>query len=124
MDNAYQKLNINGLPIIGDHCGFCHYNRHKGYLTLSDIKSHDCFGKGCSFLEINNMHPYWFTNEQNKLLKKYRKDVKKRYYEGNITYRYYQKLSKITNIRYIINYFNTSRLSQDMWSKILNKEDI
>ena len=31
--------------------GFCHSKRHPGYLTVANIKKHDCIKKNCYFFE-------------------------------------------------------------------------
>lgn len=43
----------------GPPCGYCHCDRHRGYLSVKLIKKHKCLSKNCEFFEKYSNHPYW-----------------------------------------------------------------
>lgn len=53
--------------------GWCNYRKHRGKLSLKQMKSHECLKKQCKYLKKNDNHPYWNQREQNKQAKKARK---------------------------------------------------
>lgn len=58
--------------------GKCHFSGHRGYLTPSTVKNHDCLGKNCKYFEQFKNKPYWETvklEEQQKNLHK--EEIKK-----------------------------------------------
>jgi len=52
---------------------YCHNITHKGYLTTAAIKSHECLGKNCPYLQKFEEHEWW---HQRELLKAQRKRSK------------------------------------------------
>ena len=49
-------------------CGLCRHNSHKGYLTVTSIKEHDCLGKNCPYF-VKMEHAYWRYRDRRKLEK-------------------------------------------------------
>lgn len=52
-------------------CGFC--KRHHCYLTVKQLRQHDCLAKGCWHLEKNEQHEWWAQRERMKQKRKARK---------------------------------------------------
>lgn len=55
-------------------CGFCHSNKHKGYLSVKNMKQHKCLQKQCPMFEKYPDHPYWAQKAAIKAKKKARKE--------------------------------------------------
>jgi hypothetical protein len=53
--------------------GFCLCDRHRGYITRTNLKNHDCIAKKCPFLRKKKDNPYW---ENVKIFKDKRKQQK------------------------------------------------
>ena len=49
-----KKYRTKGAP-----CGYCHCDRHKGYLNVTLMKSHKCLAKKCPFFEKYTNHSCW-----------------------------------------------------------------
>lgn len=56
--------------------GFCHCKQHKGYISKSLLKTHDCINKKCVFFERVNK-AYWEVSDKYELLKPYIKQQRK-----------------------------------------------
>ena len=50
---------------------FC-WNHHK-WLTVTQMKRHECLGRRCGALERRIAHPYWAEREKKKQLRKERR---------------------------------------------------
>ena len=50
-------------------CGVCHCKEHEGYLTVSQMKEHDCISKRCYYFQKLE-HSYWLQLERRRLEKK------------------------------------------------------
>ena len=92
---------INGESLKNDPVGYCHCNKHKGYLTAADWREHECQKKNCCWLEKNDNHPYWkqLENEKKKAASKKKKaalyrQIKDLYYDGKIDVAVKRKLEQ------------------------------
>lgn len=56
--------------------GFCHCKNHKGCITKTLYKSHDCGGKNCFYFERTN-DEYWSLLDKEKAKKRRRKEAAK-----------------------------------------------
>ena len=45
-------------------CGYCHCDRHRGYLNRTLIKKHCCVEKNCKFLEKYKNHTFWHIKKK------------------------------------------------------------
>ena len=52
-------------------CGFCKH--HHCYLTVKQLRKHNCLQKQCWHLERNYEHKWWAQREERKQLRKARK---------------------------------------------------
>lgn len=55
-------------------CGFCVH--HHCYLTVKQVRQHDCLKKQCFHLKKNEEHDWW---RQRDIMKQKRKDRKAKY---------------------------------------------
>lgn len=51
---------------IKDPVAYCHYIKHRGFLTPSMMKTHGCLRKQCRHLEKIEEHPHWEARRQRK----------------------------------------------------------
>lgn len=58
--------------------GYCHFFKHRGYITRSILKNHECVKKQCSFLQKNTSNPYWTAVERIQAAEKRKKETAKR----------------------------------------------
>lgn len=80
--NEYVKTKL----ITGEHLfvsrklvvGYCHFSGHKGSVTKTLLKSHECVKKGCHYFEKNKDNPYWEAIEQEKAKKQRKRETVKR----------------------------------------------
>ena len=42
-------------------CGFCRYHRY--YLTVKQVRQHECLKKQCHYLQKNETHDWWRQRE-------------------------------------------------------------
>lgn len=70
---------LRGQPSPQDAVGYCHYNLHRGYLSWKAIKSHDCLGKQCPYLEKYLDRPVWVQRKKEQAKKKALKQMRKEY---------------------------------------------
>ena len=57
-------------------CGYCHCERHRGFLNVKLMKKHKCIEKKCTFFEKYETHEYWKAIARKKELKEERKKSK------------------------------------------------
>lgn len=57
--------------------GYCHCSKHKGYLNITLLKSHDCIKKECVYLEKFEDYPFWIQYMNLQKQKERRKRAKK-----------------------------------------------
>ena len=62
-DKKYYR-GIDGNP-IKEPVAICHFNKHRGYLTPSMIKTHGCLKRDCSRLQKLDCQ-YWQERKQRK----------------------------------------------------------
>ena len=58
--------------------GYCHFSEHKGSMTKSLLKTHDCVAKGCHYFEKYIDNPYWAAMEQMQATKQKKKETARR----------------------------------------------
>ncbi len=68
----YKTVDINSIV------GFCHYELHKGFLTVNLFKEHKCDEKECFLLEKFNDYPYWQRKAIADKIKAINKEKRKR----------------------------------------------
>ena len=57
-----------GMPV-----GWCNHNKHRGKLSLKQMKQHKCLTKQCPFFVRNEQHNYWAQRDQDRQEKKEKK---------------------------------------------------
>ena len=67
-----ETINIRRGHIVG----WCACYLHKGALSKSHLKQHDCLGKGCYHLRKNYESPYWANLEREKRAKEVQRQKK------------------------------------------------
>ena len=75
--NTY--ISIDGNP-VNEPVAYCHYRKHRGYLTPNLIKTHGCAKKQCQRMEKLDCK-YW---EEKKERKKLSKAAKKAFMERTL----------------------------------------
>jgi hypothetical protein len=63
MSNQTQKIPV----------GWCSHNKHRGKLSVRQMKQHKCIAKQCQFFTKNERHIYWQQQEQKKQNKRLEK---------------------------------------------------
>lgn len=53
-------------------CGYCVH--HHKYLTVKQVRQHNCLGKQCWYLKKNESHDWWRQREVMKQKRKERKE--------------------------------------------------
>lgn len=71
IDGISQKIDTKSV------IGYCHCSKHKGYLNVSLLKSHDCIKKECVYLEKFEDYPFWVNYMNSQKAKERRKQAKK-----------------------------------------------
>lgn len=87
-------VTIYGSVVKKEPIGYCHCSTHKGYLYASHYKKHKCKEKQCPFLEKNSEHPYWNQAERTRNISKLHKQVRKLYFDNQISLNEKLKLEK------------------------------
>ena len=64
-----------GQPKPSNAVGRCVHNKHRGLLSLRNMKNHKCEQKSCPFFIPLKDHPYWQDKDKKKADKKYRKQM-------------------------------------------------
>ena len=65
----YFANQTQGIPV-----GWCSHNKHRGKLSVRQMKQHKCLGKQCMFFTKNEKHNYWKRREQ---IKKNKRDKRR-----------------------------------------------
>ena len=60
MENKWMHSFAGNPCLASSVVGFCHNSKHRGYITKTLLKSHECIAKECVFLRKLNI-PYWET---------------------------------------------------------------
>ncbi len=66
-----ERLLISKKAVVG----YCHFSEHKGSITKTILKTHECVTKGCHYFEKYTDNPYWAAIEQMQTAKKKRKKL-------------------------------------------------
>ncbi len=64
---------LNGQTTPQRAVGFCHYRQHQGYLSVKQLKNHNCLGKQCPYLQKYEDNIFWIRRVEIKELKKAKK---------------------------------------------------
>lgn len=67
--------NIYGNELSGTPVAYCFYKHHRGYLTVKNLKKHECLRKQCPCLK-KLPSPYWEKREAVKQKRRERKNGK------------------------------------------------
>ena len=86
MDHDGKKEYIETKLITGDRLyiskksvvGYCHFSEHKGSITKTLLKKHECVAKGCHYFEKYKDNPYWKGVEQAQAAKQKRRETARR----------------------------------------------
>ena len=62
---SYMANQTQKMPV-----GWCNNNKHRGKLSIKQMKNHKCLQHQCKFFCKNLKHPYWETRAKNKQAKK------------------------------------------------------
>jgi hypothetical protein len=62
---SYMANQTQHMPV-----GWCNHRKHKGKLSVKQMKSHECLKKQCVFFVKNEKHQYWEYRDQHKQSKK------------------------------------------------------
>lgn len=65
---------------------YCHHPKHRGKLSRTMMKNHDCLNKKCKYLHIYEEHPYWAERKKKRARKRIREYLEKENHEGLATY--------------------------------------
>ena len=60
-------------------CGYCRH--HHKYLTVKQVRQHECLAKQCWYLQKNESHDWWRQREVVKQRRRERKMANGGYYE-------------------------------------------
>jgi hypothetical protein len=77
---------MNGQPSDGRTIAYCHHPMHRGKLSATMMKNHDCLNKRCKYLHIYEEHPYWQERRTKKVRKKVGEYLGKGNHEGLADY--------------------------------------
>ena len=61
-----------------NYVGYCHYTPHRGVLTKTLLKNHECLEKGCFYFEKNKDNPYVDNVKQSEKAQKQEKKTAKK----------------------------------------------
>ena len=65
---AYMRNQTQKIPV-----GWCSHNKHRGKLSVKQLKNHKCIAKQCPFFTKNPRHNYWGQKEYIKESKRKKK---------------------------------------------------
>lgn len=65
----YMRHQTKGEPV-----GWCRHNKHRGKLSVRQMKQHKCLAKECPFFVKNKKHQHWVDRERMKQVKKAKKN--------------------------------------------------
>lgn len=71
--NATEFNTLYGTSTNRTPCGYCRH--HSCYLTVKQMKGHECLKKQCNYLVKNPEHDVWRQREQVKQKRKERKST-------------------------------------------------
>ena len=65
-----------GQPKKGKAVAWCGHYKHRGYLSLNNMRNHKCLEKQCRYF-IKIAHPYWEEREKRNAEKRQRKRIER-----------------------------------------------
>lgn len=65
-----------GQPKKGKAVAWCGHYKHRGYLSLNNMRNHKCLEKQCGYF-VKIAHPYWEEREKRNAEKRQRKRIKR-----------------------------------------------
>ena len=68
---------FQGQPKQERAVGWCGLYKHRGYLSLKNVKNHKCIEKKCNYFAPINNHPYWQSRNKKLSDKKTKKRLLK-----------------------------------------------
>lgn len=74
-----------GQPKPSKATAICRNYKHSGYLSLRNMKLHQCESRECKYFEPILSHPYWEEKAKKKLDKKIKKNAEIIKYSDNET---------------------------------------
>ena len=63
-----------GQPKKGKAVAWCGHYKHRGYLSLNNMRNHKCLEKQCRYF-VKIAHPYWEEREKRNAEKRQRKRI-------------------------------------------------
>jgi adenosylmethionine-8-amino-7-oxononanoate aminotransferase len=64
-----------GQPKKGKAVAWCGHYKHRGYLSLNNMRNHRCLEKQCRYF-VKIAHPYWEERERKNADKKSKKKIR------------------------------------------------
>lgn len=65
-----------GQPKKGKAVAWCGHYKHRGYLSLNNMRNHRCLEKQCRYF-VKIAHPYWEEREKRNAEKRQRKRIER-----------------------------------------------
>lgn len=65
-----------GQPKKGKAVAWCGHYKHRGYLSLNNMRNHKCLEKQCRYF-VKIAHPYWEEREKRNAEKRQRKRIER-----------------------------------------------
>lgn len=103
--NTYNTKTIDGRNCSREsRVGYCWCKLHRGYLTASLLKEHNCIENNCMYFQKFKESQFWRQKEKEKRNRKEKQRLKKEIeqFEKNITIMAREMVKDINNI-YVIN---------------------
>ena len=88
---------INNGLVKKEPIGYCHCDKHKGYLTTKDFRKHCCKEKNCTWFEPNLNHPVLSSPDFARLKKKLKRDIVKLHRNNIISLREKEDAIKVVD---------------------------
>lgn len=63
-----------GQPKKGKAVAWCGHYKHRGYLSLNNMRNHKCLEKQCRYF-VKIAHPYWEEREKRNAEKRQKKRI-------------------------------------------------
>lgn len=65
-----------GQPKKGKAVAWCGHYKHRGYLSLNNMRNHRCLEKQCRYF-VKIAHPYWEEREKRNAEKRQKKRIER-----------------------------------------------
>ena len=86
---------INNAWSYKEPCGYCHFYKHRGYVSTANYKTHECGKKHCNHFEANPTHPFISDISHKEELRLEQvtkgKQLHKEYLQGTLSLKEYKK---------------------------------